>query len=144
MVQGEMWNQCSVKEAYDRGMFERHPGCGCIITYKTKRGIFRQGKGDWEHNQWTEESERKTQKRILHSMSRDNVGSYLRTQAGKVQITDEQFGKKACKHCADYGFNPSKKEDRDNYRNITQDIISNYDKSSAVNGASKRVFAAFT
>ena len=77
-------------------------------------------------------------------MSRDNVGSYLRTQAGKVQITDEQFGKKACKHCADYGFNPSKKEDRDNYRNITQDIISNYDKSSAVNGASKRVFAAFT
>lgn len=42
------------QEAYDRGMFERHPGCGCIITYKTKKGMFRQGKGDWEHNQWAE------------------------------------------------------------------------------------------
>ena len=42
------------QEVYDRGMFERHPGCGCIITYKTKKGKFRQGKGDWEHNQWAE------------------------------------------------------------------------------------------
>lgn len=117
-----------LKEAYARGMFERHPGCGCIITYKTKRGIFRQGKGDWEHNQWAEESDRETQNRILHSMSGDNVGSYLRTPAGKVQITDEQFGKKAGKHCADYGLNPSRKEDRDKFRSITQDIISNYDE----------------
>lgn len=116
------------QEAYDRGMFERHPGCGCIITYKTKKGVFWQGKGDWEHNQWAEESERETQKRILHSMSGDNVGSYLRTSAGKVQISDEQFGKKAGKHCADYGLNPSKKEDRDKFRSITQDIISNYDE----------------
>lgn len=52
------------QEAYDRGMFERHPGCGCIITYKTKRGVFRQGKGDWEHNQWAEESERESNSRI--------------------------------------------------------------------------------
>ena len=40
------------KEAYARGMFERHPGCGCIITYHTKLGTFRQGKGDWETNNW--------------------------------------------------------------------------------------------
>lgn len=52
------------QEAYDRGMFERHPGCGCIITYKTKRGIFRQGKGDWEQNQWAEASDREREKRI--------------------------------------------------------------------------------
>ena len=39
-------------EAYDMGMFERHPGCGCIITYTTKRGVVIQGKGDWETNNW--------------------------------------------------------------------------------------------
>ena len=43
------------EEAYERGMFERHPGCGCIITYKTKKGIFRQGKGDWQDNSWSED-----------------------------------------------------------------------------------------
>ena len=52
------------QEAYDRGMFERHPGCGCIITYRTKRGVFRQGKGDWEQNQWAEVSERERNNRI--------------------------------------------------------------------------------
>lgn len=51
------------QEAYDRGMFERHPGCGCIITYKTKR-MFRQGKGDWEHNQWAEVTEQERNSRI--------------------------------------------------------------------------------
>lgn len=40
------------EEAYSMGMFERHPGCGCIITYKTKRGTYKQGKGDWQTNNW--------------------------------------------------------------------------------------------
>ena len=52
------------QEAYDRGMFERHPGCGCIITYKTKKRMFRQGKGDWEHNQWAEVTEQERNSRI--------------------------------------------------------------------------------
>ena len=116
------------KEAYARGMFERHPGCGCIITYRTKRGVFRQGKGDWENNQWLETPSNVVQERISYSMSGDNIGLYLRTPSGKVQITDEQFGKKAGKHCADYGLDPSKKEDRAKFRSITQDIISNYDE----------------
>lgn len=55
------------QEAYDRGMFERHPGCGCIITYKTKKRMFRQGKGDWEHNQWADISERERNNRIENS-----------------------------------------------------------------------------
>lgn len=63
------------QEAYDRGMFERHPGCGCIITYKTKRGIFRQGKGDWEHNQWAEESDRKREK-LISSDEKSNRRRY--------------------------------------------------------------------
>lgn len=52
------------EEAYRRGMFERHPGCGCIITYKTKKGIYRQGRGDWENNQWREEPNSVREKRI--------------------------------------------------------------------------------
>lgn len=27
------------EEAYAKGAFERHPGCGCIITYTSKKGI---------------------------------------------------------------------------------------------------------
>lgn len=116
------------QEAYDRGMFERHPGCGCIITYRTKRGVFRQGKGDWEQNQWAEVSDRETNKRIMYSMSGDNTGSSIHTPTGKIQITDAQFGKKAGKHCEDYGLDPSKKDDREQFRRITQDIISNCDE----------------
>ena len=52
-------------EAYQRGMFERHPGCGCVITYKTKKGTFRQGRGDWETNNWhTVREEKEREKRI--------------------------------------------------------------------------------
>lgn len=41
------------EEAYLMGMFERHPGCGCIITYRKPNGVtYRQGKGDWETNNW--------------------------------------------------------------------------------------------
>ncbi|MDD6230408.1 MAG: hypothetical protein PUA95_06720 [Lactimicrobium massiliense] len=46
-------------EAYERGMFERHPGCGCIITYRSKRGVVtQQGKsGEWKE---ISESERQS------------------------------------------------------------------------------------
>lgn len=67
------------QEAYDRGMFERHPGCGCIITYKTKRGIFRQGKGDWEHNQWAEEPDRKREK-LISSDEKSNSPEDIKKQ----------------------------------------------------------------
>ena len=40
------------KEAYDRGMFQRHPGCGCTIEYHTEKGTQRQA--DWRHNAWSE------------------------------------------------------------------------------------------
>lgn len=40
------------EEAYAKGMFERHPGCGCVITYKSAKGTFRQGRGEWEKNSW--------------------------------------------------------------------------------------------
>ena len=67
------------KEAYARGMFERHPGCGCIITYKTKRGVFRQGKGDWQANIWSDITETERNQRISFAQSGDNIGSSLRT-----------------------------------------------------------------
>ena len=57
-------------EAYEMGMFERHPGCGCIITYATKKRVVIQGKGDWETNRWInlrEDNER--EKRIQSNES---------------------------------------------------------------------------
>ena len=46
----------------------------------------------------------------------------------KIVVNDEQFGKKAGKHCRDYGLDPSKKEDRDKLLFIINDIIDNYDE----------------
>ena len=54
-------------EAYDMGMFERHPGCGCIITYATKRGVVIQGKGDWETNRWINLREDKEREKRIQS-----------------------------------------------------------------------------
>lgn len=42
------------KEAYAMGMFERHPGCGCIIEYNTSKGTQRQA--DWTRNSWEDSS----------------------------------------------------------------------------------------
>lgn len=57
-------------EAYEMGMFERHPGCGCIITYTTKRGVVIQGKGDWETNNWdTLKEEHERERRIRKNNS---------------------------------------------------------------------------
>lgn len=40
-------------EAKANGMFQRHPGCGCTITYKSARGTYTQGKGEWQANNWS-------------------------------------------------------------------------------------------
>ena len=37
-------------EAYDKGAFQRHPGCGCELLYKTGKRVQRQN--DWTRNQW--------------------------------------------------------------------------------------------
>ena len=40
-----------LNEAYAKGAFERHPGCGCELLYITRRGTERQT--DWTTNTWT-------------------------------------------------------------------------------------------
>lgn len=40
----------TLNEAYNKGAFQRHPGCGCEIEYTTKKGAFLQK--DWRHNVW--------------------------------------------------------------------------------------------
>ena len=49
-------------EAYEKGAFERHPGCGCVITYTSKKGVVtRQSRagGNWEEVSSRDISERK-------------------------------------------------------------------------------------
>lgn len=45
----------SYSEAMARGVFQRHPGCGCEILYRTQKGWERQK--DWTSNQWENISE---------------------------------------------------------------------------------------
>ena len=42
-------------EAFSRGMFERHEGCGCIIDIKSAKGSKRQT--DWTRNKWEDSPE---------------------------------------------------------------------------------------
>ena len=41
----------SYSDAIDNGVFERHPGCGCRLTYTSDRGTDLQT--DWRSNTWT-------------------------------------------------------------------------------------------
>lgn len=53
-------------EAYDKGAFERHPGCGCVITYTSRKGTTTQqtrAGGNWE-----EVSERNIDARKRHGL----------------------------------------------------------------------------
>ena len=44
----------TLDEAYEIGAFQRHPGCGCEITYTTEKGTKVQT--DWTHNEWEDVS----------------------------------------------------------------------------------------
>lgn len=44
-----------IKEAVDRGMFERHAGCGCVIEYHV--GERRKWQADWTRNAWQDTRE---------------------------------------------------------------------------------------
>lgn len=45
-----------------------------------------------------------------------------------VAISDGQFGKKFGKHAVDFGLDPAKRESRDAFRGIIDDILENYDE----------------
>lgn len=40
------------QDALARGMFQRHPGCGCSITYKSGKKKYHQA--DWTRNSWVD------------------------------------------------------------------------------------------
>lgn len=48
----EREGEWSYDEAKDKGVFERHPGCECIITYKAEKGW--QLQTDWSNNTWVD------------------------------------------------------------------------------------------
>lgn len=51
------------REAYSMGAFERHPGCGCIITYTSLKGVTTRQKragGNWEEVSKEDISKRKS------------------------------------------------------------------------------------
>lgn len=72
-------------EAYQRGMFERHPGCGCVITYKSKKGIFRQGRGDWGTNNWHTVREAKERERRIRKNDSNGNKALTRWHVKNVQ-----------------------------------------------------------
>jgi len=94
-------------EAYDMGMFERHPGCGCVITYRTKRGVVIQGKGDWETNKWSrdESADRISMAEAMEHKAeyKENVSRELRKIIG-ARINDTEI-KKISRHFYDQAYN---------------------------------------
>lgn len=83
------------EEAYEMGMFERHPGCGCIITYKTKKGIYRQGKGDWQDNSWNEVPDSVRERRIRFSEKQSDIIQFPKSVGSRwknYDVKDLQTG----------------------------------------------------
>lgn len=79
----------SYDEAYQRGMFERHPGCGCVITYKSKKGIFRQGRGDWGTNNWhTVREAKERERRIDFSNEKEDIIRFPKSVGSKWRNYD--------------------------------------------------------
>lgn len=92
------------EEAYERGMFERHPGCGCIITYKTRKGILRQGKGDWQNNSWSEVPDSVREHRINFS-NRDPETFYDYKDVTKIYLSESTPGLGRIDFTKDYNQN---------------------------------------
>lgn len=51
------------KEALAMGMFQRHPGCGCIIEYNTSKGTKVQA--DWTSNSWKDSDSTLAKRRTI-------------------------------------------------------------------------------
>ena len=54
------------QEAFDKGAFERHEGCGCDIFYRTSKRL--QHQTDWHHNKWEDVSEKQLKARREHGV----------------------------------------------------------------------------
>lgn len=56
----------TLDEAYNKGAFQRHPGCGCIIEYTSRRGEKTYQTGKSGPNNWLSEEE--FQKRVNYGL----------------------------------------------------------------------------
>lgn len=56
----------TLNEAYNKGAFQRHPGCGCIIEYTSRRGEKTYQTGKSGPNNWLSEEE--FQKRVNYGL----------------------------------------------------------------------------
>lgn len=70
---------------------------------------------------------------IPTKMERTSVSGYRRVEVPKLLdtpliITDQQFGKKVGYHTKEFGLDPRKPEDRDKFRSIIIDIVTNRDE----------------
>lgn len=80
-------NDVPYKLAYERGMFERHPGCGCIITYQSKKGKRTvQGKD----GVWREASDSEAKKTIAFSNA---IPNEKRPEQKIFEASLDQYGK---------------------------------------------------
>lgn len=48
-------NDMTLAEAYEKGAFQRHPGCGCEISYTSKKGVTRTQSWSGGRESWVQE-----------------------------------------------------------------------------------------
>lgn len=83
-----------------------HPNCRCSTAAYMDRKAF---------DEWLKEV----------NVEKPNT---ISINGSNIKITGKQFGKKAGKHCQDYGLSPNDENDRAEFLRITQDIIDHYDE----------------
>ena len=78
----------TLQEAYEKGAFERHPGCGCEILYKTSTGTKRQT--NWRNNTWSDVDDdlrRKLTERRKQRMAERAMREA--TQSGQIKYSEK-------------------------------------------------------
>lgn len=79
------------QEAYDKGAFQRHPGCGCEILYSVGKRTQRQS--NWENNEWEDVQSYDTiEMRKEYSVSNDSTGNQIERSLKEPKAGSVTYG----------------------------------------------------
>lgn len=103
----------TLEEAYEKGAFERHPGCGCEISYTSEKGITRTQSWSGGRESWVQEdaiekrksigdnkgpSRKEMVKRMLRGQQDPNNGGIIAEKILNKEVSLQQRHQKYLQH----------------------------------------------
>ena len=106
-------NEMTLAEAYKKGAFQRHPGCGCEISYTSKKGVTRTQSWSGGRESWIQEdaiekrksigdskgpSRKEMVKRMLRGLQDPNNGGIIAEKILNKEVSLQQRHQKYLQH----------------------------------------------